>query len=235
MTVEFAQTYPAEAADPYCLHPEQLDELLEGAGWQRFVVIGDSVAKGVHEEKEGYASPTWGERVAIALRRQQPDLVYENYGVIGMRTDKVRETQLDRALAFEPDLTSVVTGGNDMLARRIDWDRLEGDLDAIVAGLSDSGADVITFTMFNIHAALDMPPEMGEELRIRLERLADLNRAVARRHQTIHVELFPHPACAEPDIYASDFQHGSSRGQAIVASVTVEALGAALAERRERG
>ena len=234
MTVGFTDTYPAEAADPYCLSPEQADELLAGAPWRRFVVLGDSIAEGIREEMEGFGPDPWADRVADALRRQQPDLLYENLGVMGLRAAEVRAWQLDRALELEPDLGCVICGGNDLLVRRFDGAAVEEEIDTMVGALRDTGADVITYTMYDIHAALDMPPEFGKDLRDRLDDLFERMRSVARRHDTLHVELAPHPSSAQADIYASDFQHCSTRGHAICASLTIERLGAALAERRER-
>ena len=46
----------------------------------------------------------------------------------------------------EPDLASILGGINDVLRRRLDLDRVVGDLDAMAAALSAQGATVLTFT-----------------------------------------------------------------------------------------
>ena len=223
----FAARYPAEAADHYCHSPERLDELLEAAPWRRFVVVGDSIAEGVTEATPGYGPEPWADRVAAALRRRQPDLVYENLGVRGLRASEVRATQLEPALELQPDLAAVICGGNDMLVHHFDAPGVERELDAIVGPLRVAGADVITFSMFDMPRALDMPPEFGNDLSQRLYEVFERTRAVAHRHGTLHVELAPHPASAERQTYASDFQHASSRGHAVCASLTIERLAAA--------
>jgi lysophospholipase L1-like esterase len=221
----------AELCDPHCLSSEEMDALLAGAPWRRFVILGDSVAKGLFEQTPGYGKQNWGERIAAALRRQQPDLSYGNLARPDLRAAEVRETQLEPALAFQPDLASVVCGGNDLLVPEFDGEAVEDEIEAIVASLRRQGADVITFTMFDITRALEMPAEFGAQLSARLGELADRTQAVAERLDTIHVDLAREPICADPSIYASDYRHGSGRGQAVCASLTIQRLGEHLANR----
>jgi lysophospholipase L1-like esterase len=225
VAVAFAERYPAEAADRYCLAPERADALLAGAPWRRFAVLGDSIAEGLREESPGYGPDSWADRLADALRRGRPGLEYVNLGRRDLRAAEIRDTQLAPALEFGPDLAAVVAGGNDLLARVFDGDAVEREIDAIVAPLRDAGADVITYSLFDMPRALDMPPELGRDLRERLDELFERTRAVARRRETIHVELAPHPASAERATYAGDFKHASTRGHAVCASVTIERLG----------
>ena len=225
MTVTFAERYPAEAADPYCLAPEEFDALLDRAPWRRLAVLGDSIAEGLREDVPGYGPDSWADRLAAALRRRHPELAYRNLGRRDLRAAEIRATQLEPALDFGPDLAAVVAGGNDLLAPVFDGEAVEGEIDAIVAPLRKAGADVITFSLFDMPSAMDIPPELGKDLRERLEELFERTRAVARRRDTIHVELAPHPASSEPATYASDFRHASTRGHAVCASVTIQELG----------
>ena len=75
-----AEAFEAELRDPDVTLDVELDALLEGAPWRRFVVIGDSVAKGVAEDSPGYRRLRWGARVAAALDRARPGLEYVNLG-----------------------------------------------------------------------------------------------------------------------------------------------------------
>ncbi len=223
-TAETTETYEREAADPDCLSPEEADALLAGAPWRRFVVLGDSVAEGLGERAPGYGPDPWAHRVATALRRQQPELTYLNLGVRELRSSQVRETQLDPALAFRPDLAAVFCGGNDLLVRHWEADRVEGHIDAIVRALRDAGSDVLTFTFFDLPKALPAPPGFGAALAERMDELAERMRLVAGRHATLHVEGAWHPAGADLGIYSSDFKHVNTRGHAICASMTIRRL-----------
>jgi hypothetical protein len=53
----------AELHDPDVLTDEEIDALVAGAPWRRFLVVGDSIAKGLGEESPGYRTMRWGARV----------------------------------------------------------------------------------------------------------------------------------------------------------------------------
>jgi len=221
----------AETRDPYCLTSAEEDALLAGAPWSRFAVVGDSIAKGVLEEADGYRPVSWCDRVAEAMRRQQGGLQMLNVARMYALSEEVLNEQLANTVAFGPDLAAVVCGGNDTFVPNWDPARTDAALDRIVGGLVEAGAEVITFTMFDIVAALNMPAEFGADMDKRLATLADLTRRISQRHGTLHVEMRVHPACREASVYASDFQHASARGHAICAAGTIHRLGARLGNR----
>ena len=214
-----------ELQDPDVLSEEEESRLLRGAPWRRFVVVGDSVARGLGERIDGYGRESWGERVANAIRRESRAVEYLNLGQPDALAHEVRREQIEPAVDFGPDLAALVCGGNDLLNEKLDTDGLEEDLDAIVGALAGTGADVVTYTMYDIAKALKLPPEFGAELDSRLEELYALVRRTSRRHGAILVELTKAPVSADPGIYSRDFKHGNTRGQAIAASLTIRELG----------
>lgn len=220
-----------EREDPHCIADAEADRLLAGAPWRRFAVLGDSIAQGVLEPLDGYRDQSWMDRLAAALRRRAPGLVYLNLGKRGLRARHVRETQLRPALAFRPDLAAVICGGNDLLVEHFRPEKIERELDLIVGELQGVGAEVLTSTLFDITKALDMPPEFGAQLEQRLHQLHDAIRRVAERRSTLHIDFHEHPACADPGIYSSDFQHANSRGHAVAAAAAIRRLGERLRHR----
>jgi lysophospholipase L1-like esterase len=224
-------SFAREQKDPHCLSDADVDRLLAGAPWRRFVVVGDSIAEGVLEPVEGYRPQGWTDRLADALRRQQPELAYLNLARRGLRARHVRETQLGPALEFRPDLAAVVCGGNDLLVEHFDPGKVERELDRLVAAFKDAGAEVITSTLYDITKALQMPPEYGAQLEERLHELFERIGCVADRHRTLHVDFHDHPACADPGIYSSDFQHANARGHAVAAAGVIERLGGRLRQQ----
>src|SRR5919199_4299920 len=110
----------AEARDPYVLSPAEQSELLAGHPWSRFVVIGDSVAKGMGDPTEGYVTVPWAGRVAAALARERDGFTYANLARHGAKAADIRDSQLGPALELEPDLVAMIGGGNDALAEEFD-------------------------------------------------------------------------------------------------------------------
>jgi lysophospholipase L1-like esterase len=217
-----------EENDPYCLPPEQATSLLGQAPWKRFGVMGDSLAEGLGQELPGYRPLSWAARVREALLTSVPDLSYLNLGYRGLLAAEVRERQLEPMLEFQPDLVAMTAGGNDLFGLRFDVNAIEEALEDIVAKLRGSGADVITYGLMNITAAL---PKLAS-IRSRLERLNERMLAIAQRHDTIHVDMWLHPSCGEVNAYSTDMKHSTMRGHAILGTETIRALAARLQEAR---
>jgi lysophospholipase L1-like esterase len=216
--------YPDETADPDVLSPAQEQILLRGARWRRFAVLGDSIAAGVGDPVDGYAPLPWDARVARALRRRQPSLAHVNLGERDLRVRAVRETQLDAALAFRPDLAAVIAGGNDTLARTWRPDHVEEELDRIVGALRGQGADVFLYGLFDASETLDLPEPWGPRWLARMTDLRALTGAVAARHGALVVDCTRHPRGADPSIYSADRMHLNMRGHAIAGSEAIREL-----------
>ena len=69
------------------------------------------------------------------------------------KLDDVVGRQLDDALRLDPDLVSVVGGGNDILRPRADVDALAARLERAVATLRATGADVLMVTPVDLKGA----------------------------------------------------------------------------------
>jgi lysophospholipase L1-like esterase len=211
-----------EENDPYCLGAAEARTLLAKAPWRRFGVMGDSLAEGLGQELEGYRPLSWAARVREALLTCVPGLEYLNIGYRGLVAAEVRDCQLGPMLEFRPDLVAMTAGGNDLFGLKFDADAIEASLEDIVSALRSGGADVITYGLMNITAAL---PSLAI-IRPRLEILNDRMLAIAKRHDTIHVDMWSHPSCAEVNAYSTDMKHSSMRGHAILGAETIRALGA---------
>jgi lysophospholipase L1-like esterase len=220
--------HPNELVDPDVLGGNEEFALLRGAPWRRLAVLGDSAAAGVGDPIDGYMRITWAERVARGLRGHHPDLAYRNLGRHGAVTAEVTAEQLAPALAFAPDLAIVVAGGNDVLRRLFSPEQLEAELDALVAPLRDSGADVVLFTLFDITRAVTMPEPWGGRLAERLGALSALTASIARRREALLVDCAGHPRAADPSLYSGDMIHLNMRGQAVCAGEVMRTLSRAL-------
>lgn len=222
------RSYPAEAADIYCLREGEAAGLLAGHSWRRFVVVGDSIAEGLGDSSPGYPDLAWCDRIAAELAEYGHDVSYLNLGTSNTRAAAVRDTQLGPALEFQPDLALVCCGGYDMLRASFDPDTVEAVLREIVTAFLGAGADVITVGLFDGSRAPQLPAEFREPLRVRLHNLSDRASRVSRDLGTLHVSLTSHPAAGDADIYSSDPRHGTMRSHAISAAETIRRLGSHL-------
>lgn len=217
----------SEADDPLALSHDESVRLLRGAPWQRFAVIGDSFAAGLGDPSPGYATVPWPERISAALSAYKPDFGYLNTGVKGKRAGEVRAEQLERVLAFKPDLVNVAAGGNDLFDAEPDLDGVEADLDAMYGALRAQGADIFSFTVTNVF-------ESVPELAVFSDRTAALNdriRAVAGRHDAVLIEMWHHPVRLRPNLMSADGIHFAMEGHAALAAEIVKALGARISDR----
>lgn len=210
-----------EAEDPHCLSDEGADELLAGAPWRRFAVLGDSLVAGVGDPSPGYRSLSWPDRTANALCRQTPNgFAYVNFGQPRVRTRQVQSDQLGPALDLRPDLVALVCGGNDLLMRGFDPAVLETEVEGIVRPLAAQGAEIVLFTLMNATEAF---PERAVLLP-RLNALNDLMIQLAARYRGLLVDMWRHPAVGIRALYSADRTHPSMRGQAVLAAETIRGI-----------
>ncbi|MFC0628789.1 SGNH/GDSL hydrolase family protein [Kribbella deserti] len=207
------------APDPYCLRPGQAAELVAGHPWHRFVVLGDSVASGPTEPVAGYNPEHWTTQVANAL-----GVEFLNLGVSGLRAREVRESQLEPAVHFRPDLALVVCGGNDAFSSRYDPEAVDAELRAMILRLQRAGAEVITIGMFDVSHSPAVPDHFRAGLGERMRTLSAHTATLAHELGTLHVDLTSHPASKDPTIYSTDGKHGNARSDAIATTQTLHRL-----------
>jgi len=118
--------------------------------WQRYIALGDSFTEGLSDPEPGTADAYrgWADRLAGHLATASPTggIEYANLAIRGRLLAQVLAEQVPVALAAEPDLVSLVAGGNDLLRPGVDPDRLAADLEAAVASFREAGADVLLAT-----------------------------------------------------------------------------------------
>lgn len=213
---------PTESTDPMLLDSGTARELVRGARWRRYAVVGDSIAQGVGDPSPGYLPTGWADRVVTALRTAEPELRYLNTGRMGATTAQVVEHQLPRVLEFEPDLVHIICGGNDMFLPEPDLDALRANLDALFAPLASTGAQLCTFTVadvWEIERMAAMAP-----VRARMAELNAIIRDVAAGYDALLVDFWAHPLRLRPELMSSDLIHFTTSGHAVVATEMIRAL-----------
>jgi lysophospholipase L1-like esterase len=222
MTTEFRLM--AEATDPDVLAPEDGAQILAGAPWRRFGVFGDSLSLGVGDATPGYDDLGWPARVERVLRRVHPDLAHLNTAKVGATTAQALHEQADRIEAFGPDVLHLNSGANDIMRRKPDWARIEDDLHAMYEWATRTGAQLSVFTLGRAFI-IPVFPDFGD----RVARLNDITHRLAAEYDAAVADCWDHPLNDRPNLLSDDRIHFATTGQAIIASLMIETLGARLA------
>lgn len=122
-------------------------------------------------------------------------------------------------MALRPDLVTLSAGGNDLVFRGSDPDRLANDLDPAVGELASSGATVVLFA----------GPDWGSTpvLRHNRRKVAIFNenlRTIASRYDGVVADLWALQQLANPAMWDPDRLHFSPLGHHTVALMVLDSL-----------
>jgi lysophospholipase L1-like esterase len=190
-----------------------------------FLALGDSFTEGVGDLDEDGNCRGWADRFAAQLGAHSPGLRYANLAIRGKVLSQVAADQLPLALALRPDLVSVAAGGNDLLRPSADPDALAASFEQIVIPLRSAGSQVIVFTSFD--------PGGFPLLRLIRGKAAAYNaqlRAIAQRHDCLHVDLWTMRILADPREWCADRLHLAPDGHRRVALRACEVAGVPVTE-----
>ncbi len=184
--------------------------------WRRYVAVGDSFTEGMSDPDPG--SPGryrgWADRLAghLAADADNAGFEYANLAVRGRLLHDIVTRQLDGALALGPDLVSIVGGGNDILRPRADIDALAASLDAAVARIRATGADVLMATPTDPRGA-----PIVQRTRGRVGVYIAHIHTIARRHRAHVLDLWGLVALQDWRMWADDRIHLTPEGHRRVA------------------
>jgi lysophospholipase L1-like esterase len=194
-----------------------------------YAALGDSFTAGTGcAPGEG-----WADRLAARLRARNPRLLYRNLAVDGATSADVLG-QLPAALQLEPDLVSVVCGGNDVLrSRRPDIEGYGKRLGSIFSRLRAvlPGTTVVTATSPARWAFLGLGPRTSQRVEAAIAELNDATRRIAASHHVLCLEVADHPGLEDPENFAADGLHPSAVGHARAARAFARLLDAKLGGR----
>jgi lysophospholipase L1-like esterase len=187
----------------------------------RYVAIGDSSTEGWIDPDGRGGLRGWANRLAERVAAVQGSLLYANLGVRGKKTREILEEQLAPALAMGPDLVTLFSGTNDVVARRFDAAAVAADVERMQRAIAGAGATLLTFTL------PDLTPVMpaARWLAPRVEALNEGVRRAARATGAILVDFAAFPVASDPRLWSDDRLHANSEGHARIAAALAHALG----------
>ncbi|OFE16198.1 G-D-S-L family lipolytic protein [Humibacillus sp. DSM 29435] len=201
--------------------------------WTRYVAIGDSFTEGMCDDDPALARggefAGWADRLAAHLSEiaasHGEGFGYANLAVRGRKLADVVGPQLSDALALEPDLVSIVGGGNDILRPKADLDALALELEAAVARIRETGADVLMATPVD---PADAPLVKATRGRAAIHSANIWS--IAMRHDAHVIDQWGLRALRDWRMWSEDRIHMTSEGHRRVALAALEALGHPAAE-----
>ena len=210
--------------------------LTEPRLWTRYVAIGDSFTEGMSdpdpEQEDRYIG--WADRLAQRLSVEAAahgqDLGYANLAVRGRLLADVAGPQLDAALALEPDLVSIVGGANDVLRPKVDVDDLAARLEAAVARIRATGADVLMATPADPYKAPVLRAVRG-----RLATYVACIWGIAQRQGAFVLDQWTQPFLRDWQVWADDRIHMRTEGHRRIAEAAAWTLGLETDEDDWRG
>jgi lysophospholipase L1-like esterase len=208
--------------------------------WERYVAIGDSFSEGMCDPLAapgtayvGSGGPLpdgvqryagWTDRLAVALdaaaQAQGSRTRYANLAVRGRLLADIVGPQVQAAIALEPDLVSIVGGGNDILRSAADIDALADQLETAVATLRETGADVLMATPMDPREAPVMKYTRG-----RAAAYAANIWTIANRHGAHVIDQWTMAALRDWRLWAPDRIHLNAEGHRRIALHALHALG----------
>jgi lysophospholipase L1-like esterase len=189
--------------------------------WSRYVALGDSFTEGFGdpEPRSPGGVRGWADRVAEELSVNHRDFAYANLAVRGRLLQQIIDDQVGPAIDLRPDLVTLSAGGNDIVFRGGDPDKLAERLDPAIGRLSDTGATVVLFT----------GPDWGNipvfsHIRGKVAIFNENLRTIAARHDGVVADLWTLRQLTDPRMWDPDRLHFSPLGHHTIAAMVLETL-----------
>ncbi|MFB6953756.1 SGNH/GDSL hydrolase family protein [Streptomyces niveus] len=223
MTVYVNSEAPQEAAAP--VEPSVPRPL-------RFAALGDSLTAGVGDRVDG-GWRGWAVLLAEALtpavgdgdpagRRPAgpaaPAPAFRNFATSGALTRDVRAVQTPAALAFAPDIASVVVGVNDTLRRSFDIASIARALDEVCAALTARGTVLLTACLPDPGVMLGLPAPLARPLARRQRAVNTLVHTLSARYGAVHLHAADPAWVADRSLWSADRLHPGERGHRMIAA-----------------
>ena len=194
---------------------------MTGRRWARYVALGDSSTEGLDDPDPTGGFRGWADRLAEHLAAHQSGVEYANLAIRGRLTAQILAEQLPVALAYKPDLATVLAGMNDLFQPGFNPVAVAADIEAMHRALIAAGATVLTLTL------PDPTPNLPLT-RLMQPRLANFNdelRLAAERAGAVMVDVAAFAGGSDPRFWSEDRLHGNSDGHERVAHALAHGLG----------
>ncbi|MEU6707386.1 SGNH/GDSL hydrolase family protein [Streptomyces wuyuanensis] len=182
----------------------------------RFASLGDSLTEGVGDRVDG-AWRGWAALLAQGLGTAGGHAEFRNFAVSGALSRDVHEIQTPAALAYAPDLASVIVGVNDTLRNGFDIHDLAVRLDEVCAALGGSGTRLLTACLPDPGAMLALPAPLARPLARRQRAVNAVVHVLSERYGAVHLHLADASWVEDRSLWSADRLHPGERGHRAIA------------------
>ncbi|AGZ41655.1 SGNH/GDSL hydrolase family protein [Actinoplanes friuliensis] len=190
----------------------------------RYVAVGDSFTEGMGDELPDGSVRGWADLVAAGLASAEPGSVqYANLAIRGRLLDPIVNDQLEAAMALSPAPTLVTLngGGNDMMRRGTDIERLVGLLDRAIRRCVDAGIRMVVLSGADPSERLPF----GGVIQRRAEILTTRTRELVEKYDIELVDVFHDVEIRKAPYWSADRLHLNAAGHQRVAGLVLTQLG----------
>jgi lysophospholipase L1-like esterase len=187
---------------------------VSGPAWRRFVALGDSLTAGRGDVGPDGRHMGWARRLADMLSAQCPARCeLTNLAADGADVATVLNRQLPQVVALQPDLISLTVGMNDVRLREFDPNTFTAGLGKLLAALAATGATVLTCTLPDVSAVVELPAEYVVIAQQRLRQASDIIRSQSLRCRALCLDTWAMPdAATDPALFTADRLHPNADG-----------------------
>ncbi|MER5177697.1 SGNH/GDSL hydrolase family protein [Streptomyces sp. NPDC002896] len=183
----------------------------------RFAALGDSLTEGVGD-RVGDGWRGWAALLADGLAPDGAPLEFRNFAVSGAQTLDVLERQTPAALAFRPDIVSVIVGVNDTLRCTFDIHAVAARLDQVYAAFAAQKAVLLTACLPDPGAMLGLPGVLARPLARRQRAVNTVVHALSERYGAVHLHAAEGDWITDRAMWSADRLHPGERGHRMLAA-----------------
>ncbi|WP_433059164.1 SGNH/GDSL hydrolase family protein [Dactylosporangium sp. CS-033363] len=190
----------------------------------RYVAIGDSFTEGMGDERADGVPRGWADLVAAGVAEATGETVqYANLAIRGRLLGPILDEQLDVALSLDPTPTmlSLNGGGNDMMRRGTDMDRLLELTEMALRRTTEAGVRMLLLSGADPSEHLPFGKVIHRKGTILSAAVTEL----AQQHGALFVNIFGDEEIRHAQYWSGDRLHLNGAGHRRVAGLVLTALG----------
>lgn len=180
--------------------------------WQQYVALGDSFTVGTGDAVNGIAPLSATDQLAVILQRTRTDFRYSNLARPSLTSTEIRTEQLEFALELQPDLVSIVGGGNDILSRAWNPERFEKEMYSMFEPFVRKGATLITATLPHFPMITSLPIPIGQRLKRNIDNANIIIQRLAKELGGACLNMGPTYIPYNPAHWSTDGIHPNTLG-----------------------